>query len=200
MNCTLPWASYYKSNDDVKEALDKALGTLSEMQNENGSYSSVDGENAESMAQVIVGLTALGIDPEKDERFIKNGISAVDALCEYYISGGGFCHIMGEDTDGMATEQGYYALAAYFRFKEGKTALYDMSDVELVVSTEPTEETTEPTETTEEEVAETTEPVVEDTESGSSMWLLWVFFIAVSLAVVVVLVLKKNSKQGKYAK
>ena len=31
--------------------------------------------------------------------------------------------------DGMATEQGYYALTAYYRFIEGKTSLYDMSDV-----------------------------------------------------------------------
>lgn len=31
----------------------------------------------------------------------------------------------------MATEQGYYALAAYDRMINGKTALYDMSDVTL---------------------------------------------------------------------
>ena len=29
----------------------------------------------------------------------------------------------------MATEQGYYALTAYFRFRNGETALYDMTDV-----------------------------------------------------------------------
>lgn len=29
----------------------------------------------------------------------------------------------------MATEQGYYALAAYQRFRDGKTSLYDMSDL-----------------------------------------------------------------------
>jgi len=31
----------------------------------------------------------------------------------------------------MATEQGQYALVSYFRFKEGKTTLYDMTDVVL---------------------------------------------------------------------
>ena len=31
----------------------------------------------------------------------------------------------------MATEQGQYALVSYFRFKEGKTHLYDMTDVIL---------------------------------------------------------------------
>ena len=33
--------------------------------------------------------------------------------------------------DGMATEQGYYALVAYQRLKDGKTSLYDMSDVSI---------------------------------------------------------------------
>ena len=33
--------------------------------------------------------------------------------------------------DGMATEQGYYALVAYQRLKDGKTGLYDMSDVSI---------------------------------------------------------------------
>ena len=31
----------------------------------------------------------------------------------------------------MATEQGYYALVAYQRLKDGKTGLYDMSDVSI---------------------------------------------------------------------
>ena len=31
----------------------------------------------------------------------------------------------------MATEQAYYALTAYFRFVNGETALYDMSDVTI---------------------------------------------------------------------
>lgn len=33
--------------------------------------------------------------------------------------------------DRMATEQGYYALVAYQRLKDGKTSLYDMSDVSI---------------------------------------------------------------------
>ena len=31
----------------------------------------------------------------------------------------------------MATEQGYYALASYYRFLNGQTSLYDMSDVTI---------------------------------------------------------------------
>jgi len=97
----------------------------------NGGFGSVDGICTESCAQVIVALTALGIDPETDPRFVKNGMSPVDAMCLFAAPNGGFAHIPGDTVNGMATEQGQYALAAYFRFKEGKTALYDMRDVTL---------------------------------------------------------------------
>ncbi len=124
-------APYYKTNAQVKAAVDKALVCLSEIQHDNGGYGSIDGVCTESCAQVVVGLTALGIDPETDSRFIKNGISVLDAMCLFAVDGGGFAHIPGDSRSGMATEQGQYALAAYFRFKEGKTSLYDMTDVDL---------------------------------------------------------------------
>ena len=71
----------------------------------------------------------LGIDPATDPRFVKSGVSALDALLRYYVDGGGFRHLPEGERDGMATEQGYYALTAYFRFRNGETALYDMTDV-----------------------------------------------------------------------
>lgn len=118
---------------DVNPAVDAALAKLSGMQNDDGSYGTNDGNGnivptSESISQVIVALTALGIDPEGDERFIKNGNSAVDALLEYYVEGGGFKHLMDGNLDGMATEQAYYALTAYARFLNGQTRLYDMTD------------------------------------------------------------------------
>lgn len=136
---------YYKTNDKVKAAVDKALACLSNMQNAAGGFGSLQGGSAtsESCAQVVVALTALGIDPATDERFVKNGISVLDALCSYYVEGGGFEHVEGGGVDGMATEQGYYALASYFRFKDGQTALYDMTDVEIAKEEEPTDEPTE---------------------------------------------------------
>lgn len=126
-------APYYETDAAVKEAVDKALVCLSEKQHDNGGYGSVDGACSESCAQVIVALTALGINPETDERFVKNGVSVVDALCAFAIEGGGFEHVPHGGLNGMATEQGQYALAAYFRFLEGKTSLYDMSDVTINV-------------------------------------------------------------------
>ena len=35
----------------------------------------------------------------------------------------------------MATEQGYYALAAYYRFAAGQTNLFNMSDVTIQANT-----------------------------------------------------------------
>ncbi len=125
-------APYYDSNAKVKEAVDKALSKLSSMQQPDGSFASVDGINAESIAQVIVALTSLGINPEEDSRFIKKGMSPVDALCNFAVSGGGFMHTSNTARDGMATEQGYYALVSYFRLlNTDQTSLYDMSDISL---------------------------------------------------------------------
>lgn len=124
-------APYYGSNESVKSAVDKALEVLSAMQTENGGFISSGSENSESSAQVIIALTALGIDPEKDARFVKNGKSALDALCSYSVDGGGFKHIFADAApDAVATQQGYCALVAYQRFKNGSSSLYDMTDVE----------------------------------------------------------------------
>ena len=122
-------APYYKTNETVKAAVDKALEALSALQRNDGGFGSWGTVNSESCAQVIVALTALGIDPTADSRFVKNDLTVLDALASFYVTGGGFRHTASGDRDGMATEQGYYALASYYRFLNGQTSLYDMSDV-----------------------------------------------------------------------
>ena len=124
-------APYYKTNETVKAAVDKALEALSALQRTDGGFGSWGTVNSESCAQVIVALTALGIDPTADSRFVKNGNTVLDALAGFYVTGGGFRHTAGGDLDGMATEQGYYALAAYYRFVNAQNRLYDMSDVTI---------------------------------------------------------------------
>ena len=125
-------APYYKTNETVKAAVDKALEALSALQRPDGGFGSWGTINSESCAQVIVALTALGIDPTADSRFVKNGLTVLDALAGFYVTGGGFYHTKGESkVNGMATEQGYYALAAYYRFVNAQTRLYDMTDVTI---------------------------------------------------------------------
>ena len=124
-------APYYKTNETVKAAVDKALEALSALQRNDGGFGSWGTVNSESCAQVIVALTALGIDPTADSRFVKNDLTVLDALASFYVTGGGFRHTANGDLDGMATEQGYYALAAYYRFVNAQTRLYDMTDVAI---------------------------------------------------------------------
>ena len=124
-------APYYKTNETVKAAVDKALDVLSGLQQGDGGFGSWGTVNSESCAQVIVALTALGIDPTADSRFVKNDLTVLDALASFYVTGGGFKHVADKGRDGMATEQGYYALAAYYRFVNAQTRLYDMTDVAI---------------------------------------------------------------------
>jgi len=122
-------APYYNKQEEVKAAVDRALLWLSSAQNEFGGYLSWGSENVQSVAQVIVALTSLGIDPHMDKRFNKNGYSAVDNLLAFAAPTGGFVHPKGGAVNGMATDQATYALVSYARFLSKKTSLYDMADV-----------------------------------------------------------------------
>ncbi|MTS14640.1 cadherin-like beta sandwich domain-containing protein [Ruthenibacterium lactatiformans] len=120
----------YCEQPSVKTAVEKAVDTLSGIQKDSGGYASWGTENSESIAQVIVACTALGINPDTDPRFVKGENSAVDALLSFYDSGAKmFCHTKGDGGNQMATEQGVYALVAYNRLLQGKSSLYDMKDV-----------------------------------------------------------------------
>lgn len=123
--------SKYQDNEKVKTAIEKALVCLSNMQDENGGFSSYKTENSESTVQVIVALCSLGI-PVDDVRFVKNGKSVLDNLFTYYDSGKGFKHIHSDGTNLMATEQCFYALVALKRMSEGKNSLYDISDAKTL--------------------------------------------------------------------
>ena len=124
-------APYYKTNDAVKTAVDKALTWLGTMQKADGSFAEMAGaaSSSESTAQVLVALCAMGIDPTADVRFAKNSFHVLDGLLTFY-TGTAFKHQASDATvDQMATEQSYYALTAYMRLVGGQTALYDMTDV-----------------------------------------------------------------------
>ena len=176
-------ATYYAENELVKASVDKALITFSQMQAADGSFASIDGPSSESIAQVIVALTALGIDPDQDARFIKNGNSVWAALLSYYIPGGGFRHIPEGELDGMSTEQGYYAMTAYYRMLENKTSLYDMTDI-INKGGDVTEETVVP-ETTE-EVTEFAVTEESQSKTPTAIWLGIVVACAGAIAVLLV--------------
>ena len=120
-------APYYKKNEAVKCAVDKALGYYSAIQRDDGGLSEAT-DSPESCAQMITALSALGIDPETDGRFIKSGNSIVDCLLRFSLENG-FAHNIGGEYNQMSTEQAFYAMTAANRLREGKSALYDMCDL-----------------------------------------------------------------------
>lgn len=132
-------APYYKKKgfEHVTQTVDEALRFLSLNQKKNGGFadslSSADQTitgNCESAAQVVVALCSLGIDPTKDQRFIKNGRTLIDEVLSYQMPSGGFEHVKGKGVNQMATEQGYYGLVAYERLVLGKSRIYDMTGMD----------------------------------------------------------------------
>lgn len=132
-------STYYKTDSTVKKCVDKALNCLSGLQLDSGDYKSYASKNSESAAQVIAALCSLGIDPQKDSRFIKNGSTILTALMRYRMSDGGFVHSAEYDSgnpsaqpgksNSMAGEQALLAIAACVRQMKGQSKLYDFTGV-----------------------------------------------------------------------
>ena len=120
--------SNHCDREDVEQAVERGVEALVQTMNADGSFATNDGTSSESVSQVIVALSELGISLN-DERFVRDGRTLMDRLMDYRMADGGFCHLIGEETNQMATEQAFYAMVAAQRLEEGKTGLYDMSDV-----------------------------------------------------------------------
>ena len=113
------------------EAVERGVNKLSELQADNGGFETMGSATSESCSQAVTALSTMRVDADSDPRFVKNGVSALSALLEYF-TGTGFAHVPNGLTNGMASEQAAYALCAYWRMKTGKNALFDMSDVQPV--------------------------------------------------------------------
>lgn len=120
-------APIYQSTSELTEltqAVEQATALLSERQLENGGFSSYGAANPESAAQVLVALSALGIDAKTDTRFIKNGNTIFDAIDEYRLKDGSFSHSENGAYSALATSQVFYASVAYLRMANGSSSLY----------------------------------------------------------------------------
>ena len=104
--------------------IDKAVSFLSAQQSANGGFSSRGVENTESAAQVIMALTALGINPQKDSRFDKGGNTPVSRLISMALPSGGIRHTESGTEDWMASQQALCAISALVRQMDGKGSLY----------------------------------------------------------------------------
>jgi len=113
----------YQDNEEVKAATERAIEVLSGMQNENGGFANNGIESSETLSQVILALTELGI-PADDSRFVKGGNTLVDKLLEFRTDDGGFKHVAEGESDMLATEQAFYSLVSLYRVENGETSLY----------------------------------------------------------------------------
>ena len=130
---TIQALAKYQDQPAVKKAVEEAFACLVKLQKDDGLFECSGKENCESVAQVIVALCELGLDPG-NSRFIKNGKTLVDGLLTFALPDGSFEHTVGGGSSQMATEQAFYALAAADRFAHGKNKLYSMDDAEKLVS------------------------------------------------------------------
>ncbi len=119
----------YHEAPKVKAAINKAVEYLSEMQGTTGGYSDklAGGISSETASQVILGLTANGIDP-RETMFTKNGINLLDHLLSFKADDGGFVHINGDKaSNSIATEQALQALVSFNWQKDDKGRLFDFT-------------------------------------------------------------------------
>ena len=117
----------YRDQASVADAVSRGLAWLAWEQEPDGTFISWDTVSSESVCQVLVALTELGISLN-DTRFVKNGATLEDVLLRFALEDGSFCHTLDGGSDPTATTQALYALAAAQRQRDGKTTLYDLSD------------------------------------------------------------------------
>lgn len=117
-------APYYQKDRRVAKAIELALDYLSEVQTDNGGFKSYGIECCESVSQVIIALTSLGIDITGDKRFVKNGNTPIEALMQFKVSGGTYSHTLGGKENNIATGQAFLAFSAYYRYLSGLSPLF----------------------------------------------------------------------------
>ena len=155
----------YSVKDKVTEMVDCIVSALSDIQDCNGSFG-----NANSDAMVIIGLSALGINPDADSRFIKNGNSVVDALLKSANADkNGFTYL--GSANALATEQGFRSLVSAAKMIGGANNynVYDFSSITDLKSAK--DEGTSTTSKPEEPVSPNTIKVTISIQTDTTTWL-----------------------------
>lgn len=118
--------SLYGECDDT--VMEEGITLLSARQRSDGAFVSYGTVNCESCAQVIILLSAMGIDCATDSRFVKEN-SLLDALLSFRTEKGVFSHERESERsiDGP-TAQALSALVAYDLYKKGGGAFYSLPE------------------------------------------------------------------------
>lgn len=185
-------AQFYES-ENIKKAIDNALTFLSEKQKENGGFVMYGVNNPESASQVIIALSALGIDCNTDKRFIKNGNGIFDAISLFRLDDGSFSHTEGGKSNRNATVQVLSAMVAYIRMTEGKSPFYVLNtqengngDIEESIISEPAKS---------DEIPLPKEPKA--AKIGYKTWAV-LAIIAIAVTACVILIIRKNKSKRNF--
>ncbi len=136
-------AKYYE-REEVKAAVDKALEYLSETMSDDGTFEMFGAKSSETISQLIIALSSLGIDAAEDERFVKGGKNLLQHAMSYLCDDGGFAHDKGEEvSDFMATQQMLLALTSLKMLRNGESGIYDFTEYDGPVISENTGESAE---------------------------------------------------------
>lgn len=135
---TLTALAPYSNQENVKAAIEKAVVWLSATQTDTAGYYDTfnGGESSESIAQVIVGLCANNIDPT-GKQFTKSELNLVQRLLHFQKDDNGFAHVLTEDSNDMATNQAFFALAYYQNFLKGEVPSKEPNQPEVPEPTTP---------------------------------------------------------------
>ena len=100
----------YKVQGEVQTVIANGLAALQAKMN----VGTCDFGSAETNAQVLLALVALGIDPtDVNSGFANAGNNLIAAIDAYRAANGGFRHVKGGNVSSMATLQALQALSAY---------------------------------------------------------------------------------------
>ncbi len=130
----------------ITAAVDKALTYLSNTQGIDGSFPGYGGTpSSNTMIANIVGINALGINPNTDSRFVKSGRSALQNLLSYQTSDNKLGYTDNSTSNDLACQQGLGALATYqnlsnsrssnvYHFTEATKPCTEWPDADLLTS------------------------------------------------------------------
>lgn len=112
----------------VKDVIQKAVDTLSRLQNDKGYLADNFGIFSESQSFAIIGLVAVGEDPE-GPKFTKAQGDLVTALLSFKGTDGQYTHMLEGDNNYMATEQALRALYSLQKYREVGAYDFYASDI-----------------------------------------------------------------------
>lgn len=120
---------YYKTNSTVKKAIDNAVYTLPLLENQSGYMPGKYGIASESNSFVIMGLCAVGINPE-GTNFIKIKGDLVSALFSFKTGTGTYKHALDGNEDYLATDEAFRSIIALKEFKDNGSGYYYKSNID----------------------------------------------------------------------